>query len=70
MMTAGGGGWGDPFAREPERVRTDVIEGYVTIDDARAVYGVVLDAQTHAIDDAATSALRRNHRAASVGDRS
>jgi N-methylhydantoinase B len=39
----GGGGLGDPHERAPEMVREDVRQGYVTIQNARAVYGVVLD---------------------------
>lgn len=38
----GGGGHGDPFARPVERVLHDVIDGYVSIDRARADYGVVI----------------------------
>ncbi|HWP58015.1 MAG TPA: hydantoinase B/oxoprolinase family protein [Candidatus Acidoferrales bacterium] len=38
----GGGGYGDPFARDPERVRADVVEGYVTPEAAAREYGVVV----------------------------
>ena len=38
----GGGGWGDPFEREPERVKRDVRDGYVTIEGAARDYGVVV----------------------------
>jgi N-methylhydantoinase B len=37
----GGGGWGDPYSREPERVLRDVRDGYVSLDGARDDYGVV-----------------------------
>jgi N-methylhydantoinase B len=57
IMTAGGGGWGDPLDREPTRVRTDVIDEYVSRDDARNVYGVVLDAEQN-VDEDATVKLR------------
>jgi N-methylhydantoinase B len=40
--SAGGGGYGDPLEREPERVRDDVADGYVTLERARKDYGVVL----------------------------
>ena len=30
IETAGGGGWGDPNKRPPERVREDVLDGYVS----------------------------------------
>jgi N-methylhydantoinase B len=57
-MTAGGGGWGNPLDREPSRVRMDVIEEYISRDDARDTYGVVLDAATNVVDEAATAKLR------------
>jgi N-methylhydantoinase B len=40
--SAGGGGYGDPLERDPERVRDDVADGYVTLERARKDYGVVL----------------------------
>jgi N-methylhydantoinase B len=43
VATAGGGGWGDPLRRDLERVRWDVIEGYVSLEAAKHEYGVVLD---------------------------
>jgi N-methylhydantoinase B len=55
---AGGGGWGDPFARDPALVAADVRDGYVSPVAARAAYGVVLDPATGAVDAAATAALR------------
>ena len=48
MEAAGGGGWGDPLTREPERVAADVAAGLVSLERARSVYGVVF-----AADDAA-----------------
>lgn len=52
-----GGGYGRPTERDPERVREDVAEGWITPERARDVYGVVIDAQG-AVDAAATAALR------------
>jgi N-methylhydantoinase B len=57
--TAGGGGWGDPFERDPERVLEDVLEGYVSAASARDDYGVAIDVNAQTIDRAATAALRR-----------
>jgi N-methylhydantoinase B len=58
----GGGGWGDPLEREPEKVLDDVLDEYVSIDGARRDYGVVitgtLEALDLAIDVEATAALR------------
>lgn len=57
--TAGGGGWGDPLERDPERVRRDFQEGYITTDDAQNDYGVVIDTQAGGcVNAAATQALR------------
>ncbi len=41
--TTGGGGWGDPKQRPKERVREDVLDGYVSIEAAREIYGVELN---------------------------
>jgi N-methylhydantoinase B len=62
---ASGGGWGDPFAREPERVLRDVRDGYVSVEGAARDYGVVVvgdpvaDPEHLTVDAAATEALRR-----------
>ena len=42
VVTAGGGGHGDPRERRRERVREDVREGYVSAQAASEVYGVAL----------------------------
>lgn len=60
MDAAGGGGYGDPRARDPESVRQDVLDGYVSLDMAREAYGVVLDPQTLRIDEEATRVLRQH----------
>jgi N-methylhydantoinase B len=38
----GGGGWGDPMARDPEAVKRDVRDGFVTIEGAARDYGVAI----------------------------
>jgi N-methylhydantoinase B len=43
-ISAGGGGYGDPQAREPELVLADVVAGKVSSGAARDVYGVVIEA--------------------------
>ncbi|HEX3973713.1 MAG TPA: hydantoinase B/oxoprolinase family protein [Stellaceae bacterium] len=63
VRSNGGGGWGDPLERDPERVRSDVIEGYVTLEHAKSDYGVVLNAKDFSIDQAATGKLRADKRA-------
>jgi N-methylhydantoinase B len=42
LRTSGGGGWGDPFDRDPEAVLHDVREGLVTVAHAEREYGVVI----------------------------
>lgn len=56
-FTGGGGGFGPAVERDPQRVRQDVLEGYVSADFARDQYGVVLSADL-TIDEAATAAQR------------
>jgi N-methylhydantoinase B len=55
---AGGGGWGDPFEREPELVRRDVRNELMSLDYVRREYGVVIDPATGTIDTAATTRER------------
>lgn len=59
---AGGGGFGNPYLREPERVLEDVRDDKVSLDVAREQYGVVIrhlrDAGTLELDRAATDRLR------------
>jgi N-methylhydantoinase B len=43
LLTAGGGGHGSPSERDPELVRRDVSEGYVSAEAARRDYGVETD---------------------------
>ena len=61
--TCGGGGWGDPLARDPERVRQDVARGLVTVRGALDDYGVVLDAVALDVDKTATDEERRRRAA-------
>jgi N-methylhydantoinase B len=55
---AGAGGWGDPFERDPERVRRDVMEEKITAAYARREYGVAVDEGTGAILTEETARLR------------
>jgi N-methylhydantoinase B len=61
----GGGGHGDPFAREPARVLADVRDEKITVDYARREHGVVVDPATLEVDAAATRALRATRRSGS-----
>ena len=59
LMTCGGGGWGDPFSRDPLLVQQDVARGFVSVQGALEDYGVVLDPLSCEIDKAATEECRR-----------
>jgi N-methylhydantoinase B len=59
VRTGGGGGWGEPLERDPERVRWDVLEEFVSKEAARDLYGVVLKDDL-SIDEVATRALRQS----------
>ena len=62
IETPGGGGFGHPFDREPERVLEDVVNGLVTPAKALEDYGVVLADHDEAVDTAATAAYRKANR--------
>ena len=69
----GGGGFGDPLDRDPQRVLADVVEGYVSVSGAERDYGVVVrftgDTQQlvrlpedYVLDSQATEQLRAERR--------
>ncbi len=60
LETAGGGGFGDPLQREPEAVRTDVLEELISRQQAEEVYGVVLTGEELLIDHEATKKKRNS----------
>ncbi len=58
-VSGGGGGVGDPAEREPEKVLSDVINEFVTIETARDIYRVALvPGDPPTIDEAETARLR------------
>jgi N-methylhydantoinase B len=56
-VSCGGGGYGPPQHREPERVLKDVLEGWISHERARDIYRVAITADG-TIDNDATAALR------------
>jgi N-methylhydantoinase B len=64
LVIPGGGGYGDPFEREPERVQADVRAGLVGGEAARREYGVVLRGMADDVDLEATRILRTRRDAA------
>lgn len=62
LRTGGGGGWGAPLERDPDRVLWDVVNDYVTSEDALKIYGVVIDEKTLKLDRRKTDKYRRDRR--------
>jgi N-methylhydantoinase B len=56
----GGGGFYSPLERDPQAVLDDVIDGLVSIEQARARYGVAIDPSSLTVDSAETGKLRTN----------
>ena len=57
MMLPGASGYGDPYLREPDRVRRDVEQGFVSRAGAARDYGVAID-EAGRVDEAETRRLR------------
>jgi N-methylhydantoinase B/oxoprolinase/acetone carboxylase alpha subunit len=55
----GGGGYGEPFERDPAKVEWDVLNGWVSAERAREAYGVSIDPATGRHDAEATRKLRQ-----------
>jgi N-methylhydantoinase B len=58
-QTAGSGGFGEPFERDVNLVIDDVINEKVSLENARKLYGVVIDIDKRKVDIEATNDLRR-----------
>ncbi len=69
LDTPGGGGHGEPLAREPERVLADVREGFVSPKTAERDYGVMLKRKGRSwmLDQPATEARRASMKADKMG---
>ena len=58
LQSPGGGGWGSPFQRDPEKVARDVRLGYISSDRAKSDYAVIVN-EAGEIDQQATKRLRQ-----------
>jgi N-methylhydantoinase B len=63
LQLPGGGGFGDPRARDPQHVREDVLDGLITAEAARRDYGVAISADGE-IDVVETERLRASKKSA------
>lgn len=53
------GGYGPPWERDVQKVLDDVLDEYISLEQAREQYGVVIDPETMTVDMEATERLRR-----------
>jgi 5-oxoprolinase (ATP-hydrolysing) len=53
-----GGGYGDPFERDPSLVLEDYLDELATIETAEKEYGVAIDAASETVDEVRTAQLR------------
>ncbi len=58
FTSAGGGGYGNPFERDPKAVERDVQYGYISIEKAKQEYGVIIEPDSQTLDLNATRRLR------------
>ena len=65
LDTPGGGGYGDPWTRDPARVLDDVREGVVSPEAAEREYGVAIDRKSDTVDQTATARRRSEMKAKS-----
>lgn len=59
----GGAGYGDPLERDPEWVRKDVDDEFLTLEKAKEDYGVILNSNTLEVDVKATQEERKRRKA-------
>jgi N-methylhydantoinase B len=59
LKTGGGGGFGTPLERDPEKVLNDVIDGYMNVEQAKSGYGVAIDTATMTVNEEETARLRQ-----------
>ncbi len=57
-ITASGGGYGNPFERNMENVKEDVVMGLVSIENAKRKYGVIIDPEALDINYEETNRFR------------
>ena len=58
LYSGGGDGYGDPLKRKEEAVLEDVLDGKVSLESARADYGVVIDLEKMTVVHEETNRLR------------
>lgn len=59
LVTATGGGYGEPFKRPAEKVAKDVKNGYITVAQAEADFGVKVNEKTNEVEGLTEERQRR-----------
>jgi N-methylhydantoinase B/oxoprolinase/acetone carboxylase alpha subunit len=59
FISPSGGGYGDPYERDPELVLEDYLDDFVSLESAEKDYGVIIDPVTDTVDSLKTEALRK-----------
>lgn len=57
-LTGGGGGFGSPLDRNPQSVLGDYLDGYISLEQARLSYGIVIDPAERCVNELGTDQLR------------
>ena len=61
VSTPGGGGYEDPFLRNPELVQLDVLRGYYSIQRVKELFGVVINEQELTVNFEETKKYRKRN---------
>lgn len=62
QQAGGGGGYGNPYSRDPALVVEEVKNGIISIEKAKVDYGVVIDPETFEVKRTETKKLREKNK--------
>lgn len=62
FISGGGGGFGNPFERDLQMVLDDVLDDYITVEEAKEIYGVIIENHNGSlvVNENKTEVIRRN----------
>jgi N-methylhydantoinase B len=61
LITSTGGGYGDPFKRDPKKVAMDAKNEYITLEQAKNDYGVIVNPTTFVVEGLTEDRQRRDN---------
>ena len=59
QQAGGGGGYGNPYLRDPAQVAQEAKNGIISIEKAKKDYGVIIDPETFEVNLKETEKLRK-----------